>query len=347
MKKRIFSLVLGTIASIQFAYGVPTLPVTTYIVKPQLRARQLISIGTVMSQRTTYIQTEIAGRIIALDKQIGDLVTPGMVVAKINPEISHDTLVEAKAENIKARAYYKAQQKVVARVKRLVEAHATTLSVLEGEQAKLDSIQSDVVASQAQLSKAQFALRHTNIESTVTGSIQEKKVTVGSVIAAGDPVYLIADVSKLQAILPYPQTDRNKIKPGQKVELYSPLSNQPLLGHVDHIKPMINAVTRSFEVIVNFNNPQQLWHPGSSVKGIVTLNKKQTVFMVPETSIVNNASGDYIFVIRQSHAYATKVITGNYHSNGMIDVLKGLNSGDKIVTKGGEFLEEGQPVKEV
>ena len=347
MKKWIFSAALGAVASIQLAYAVTVIPVTTQIVEPQLRARQLVSIGTVMSQRTTYIQTEIAGRVVALDKQIGDLVTPGMVVARMNPEISSDTLIEAKAENVKARAYYKAQKKVVSRVKRLVAAHATTLSVLEGEQAKLKSIKADVVASQAQLSKARFALRHTNIESTVTGSIQEKKVTLGSVIAAGDPVYLIADVTKLQAILPYPQTDRNTIKLGQKVALYSPFSKQPLQGRVDNIKPMISVVTRSFDVIVNFSNPQHLWHPGSSVRGVLTLNKKQPVFMVPETSVVNNANGDFIFVIRKQHAYKTKVITGDFHGNGTIEVLHGLQAGDKIVTKGGEFLEQGQPVKEV
>lgn len=347
MKKWIFSAAVSAAVSMQMAYGVSVVPVTTQVVQPQLRARQLVSIGTVMSQRTTYIQTEIAGRVVSLDKQIGDLVTPEMIVARINPEISSDTLTEAKAENVKARAFYNAQKKVVERVKRLVKAHATTLSVLEGEQAKLQSIKADVVASQAQLAKAQFALRHTNIKSTVIGSIQEKKVTVGSVIAAGDPVYLIADVSKLQAILPYPQDDRNLIKLGQEVKLYSPFSAQPIKGKVDNIKPMINVITRSFDVVVNFDNPHQLWHPGSSVKGVVTVNKKRVVFMVPETSIVDNASGNYIYVVRNQHAFAVKITAGNYHAEGIVEVLSGLKAGDRIVTKGGEFLEEGQPIKEV
>lgn len=347
MKKWIFSFIFCSVFLSRLAVAVPIVAVSTQVVHPQLRAQQLLSIGTVMSQRTTYIQTEIAGRVVSLSKEIGDLVTPGMIVAKINPEISSDTLTEAKAENAKANVAYNAQKMVVERVKRLVKAHATTLSVLQGEEAKLNAIKADVVASKAQLAKAKFALNHTNIESTVTGSVQEKKVTVGSVIAAGDPVYLIADVSKLQAILPFPQTDRNKIELGQNVLLYLPFSSQPLRAKVDNIKPMIDVVTRSFDVVVNFNNQQHRWHPGSSVRGIVVLNKKRPVYLVPETSIVNTVSGEFIYVVKQGHAYMKKIVVGNYNPEGMIEILSGLEPGDRIVTKGGEFLEQGQPVKEV
>jgi RND family efflux transporter MFP subunit len=347
MKKWIFSsgILLGSLlASVVFAQQ--STAVKTIKVEPQTLSKQLISIGTILSQRTTYVQTEISGRVVRLDKNVGDRIAKGMTVAKINPEITNDTLIEAKAVQEKAQAAYDAQKNVVGRVKRLVQAHATTLAVLEGEQAKFKVFKADLIASKAQLAKAEFAMKHTDIESTVSGTVQERKVTVGSVIAAGDPVYLIANVSHLKAVLPFPQVDRNLIKLGQSVKLVSPLTKKDVMGKVDGIEPMINPLTRSFSVIVNFKN-DQAWHPGSSVTGYLNLDQKQTIFIIPEMSVVNNEEGDYVFVIKKGAAYQVKVKTGNYLPEGMIEILSGLKAGQKIVTQGAAFLESGKPVKEV
>ncbi len=348
MKKWIFSsgILLSFVIASALAAQAQRIAVETMVVQPKTFSDKLISIGTVLSQRSTYVQTEIAGRVVALTKNVGDHIAAGMAVAKISPEITHDTLIEAKAVHAKAEAAYSTQQKVVSRVKRLVSAHATTLSVLEAEQAKLNVYKSDLIASQAQLSKAIFAMNHTTVRSTVSGTVQELKVTLGSVIAAGDPIYLISNVDQLKAVLPFPQNDRNRIRLGQQVELIASLTKQRVIGQVDGIEPIINPVTRSFSVIVNFKNNQHLWHPGSSVTGYVNLGSKRTVFVVPEMSVVNNTNGDFIFVIHNGKAHRVKVTTGEYILNGNVEIVSGLQSSQRIVTKGAAFLEEGTPVRE-
>jgi RND family efflux transporter MFP subunit len=348
MKKWIFSGGMSLAILLSFSISAKeVIAVTTMVAKPQKVTQQLMSIGTVMSQRTTYIQTEIAGRVMSLYKSVGDPVKAGMIVAKMNPDITKDTFTEAKAVMLKAQAAYQAQSIVVRRVKKLVKAHATTLSVLEGEQVKLKVYESDYIAAKAQLAKAQFAVNHTNVNSTVSGTVQEKKVTVGSVIAAGDPVYLIANVTHLEAILPFPQTDRNKVKLGQSVKLVAPSGDSAVEAKIDNIKPMIDPVTRSFEAIVKFNNIQRAWHPGSSVTGYVDLGNKVKIFFVPEMAVVNATDGNYIYTIKNNKAYKVKVTTGDYNQNGEIAIIGGLKAGEKIITKGGAFLQDGMQVKEV
>lgn len=348
MKKWIF---LGSVVlSFTFCVSIDAkniIAVTTMTAQPVEVSQQVISIGTVMSQRTTYVQTEIAGRVMALNKNIGDPVLPGMIVAKMNPEITKDTFVEAKAVMLKAKAAFDAQSLVVRRVKKLVAAHATTLSVLEGEQVKLHVYKSDYIAAKAQLAKARFAVNHTNVKSTVAGTVQEKKVTVGSVIAAGDPIYLIADVHYLEAILPFPQTDRNKIKINQTVRLVSPSNESVVAAKIDNIKPMINPITRSFEAIARFKNINQVWHPGSSVTAYVNLGRQQKIYLVPEMAVVNKADGDYVYTVHDGKAQAIKVKTGMYNNKGQIEIIGGLAPGTKIITKGAAFLQNGMQVREV
>ncbi|PHQ78757.1 MAG: hypothetical protein COB66_08240 [Coxiella sp. (in: Bacteria)] len=336
-----FSLISSIACAKQF-----DLPVKTIVVNASDRARQLISIGTVESQRTTYIQTEIPGRVVVLNKQVGDVVTPGMVVAKINPKISEDTSDEAQAQVTKLETLVNAQTMVVKRVKQLVHAGAMTGATLEEQQTKLRVAQSDLKIAKAQASKASFALRHTQIKSTVSGRIQESKVTLGSIVGAGDPIYLIANISQLHAVLPFPQAVRNLIKVGDQVTLTTPTSTTPIKATVNFITPIINPVTRSFNVIVNFKNVKGQWHPGSSVTAHLQLSSQRKIFVVPEVSVVHRHQGTFVFLVKEGKPVAQAVTIGQYTTAGEVEVLSGLEAGDRLITYGAFFLHPGVGIQE-
>lgn len=349
MKKRIFFATVSIMLSLPVMAAQFIIPVKTQVLTASDRARRLISIGTVESRRTTFIQTEIPGRIIALKAHVGDEVTPGMVVAQINPKITADTDREARAQVEKLQMLVNTQAAIVKRARKLEEAGAITGVRLQEQVTKLKVAKQDLKIFQSQAAKAKFALRHTNVKSTVSGRIQEKKVTVGSVIPAGEPIFLIANTKQLHAILPFPQALRNMIQVGDQVELVSPLipAPKPITAKVSSITPIINPVTRSFNVLVNFDNKEHQWHPGSSVTAYLSLPQKRNFFVIPEVSVVHRESGSFVFVVKDGKPVIRKVITGNYVGNENIEIIKGLHVNEKIVTKGAYFIHPGVGIREV
>ncbi len=349
MKKRIFFAVLLAQISLASLATQFTIPVKTQKLIASDRARRLISIGSIESRRTTFIQAEIPGRVIALKAHVGDEVKPGMVVAEINPKISADTEHEAQAQVEKLKLLVQTQAQLVKRARKLEQAGAITGVKLEEQETKLKVAKQDLKIFQAQAAKAQFALRHTNVKSTVSGRIQEKKVTVGSVIPAGEPIFLITNTDQLQAILPYPQTLRNMIQTGDQVELISPLTPapKPITAKVSSITPIINPLTRSFNVLVNFDNKDSRWHPGSSVTGYLSLPQKRNFFVIPEVSVVHRDNASYVFIVENGKPLKRKVMTGNYVGSDQIEIIKGLHIGETIVTNGAYFIHPGVGIREV
>lgn len=349
MKKRIFFAILLAQVSLVSLAAQFTIPVETQKLIASDRARRLISIGSIESQRTTFIQTEIPGRVMALKAHVGDQVEPGMVVAEINPQISADTEKEAQAQVEKLKMLAETQAQIVKRARKLEQAGAITGVELEEQETKLKIAQQDLKIFQAQAAKAKFALRHTHVKSTVSGRIQEKKVTVGSVIPAGEPIFLIANTDQLHAILPFPQALRNMIQVGDQVELISPFTPapKPITTKVSSITPIINPLTRSFNVLVNFDNKDSRWHPGSSVTGYLSLPQKRDFFVIPEVSIVHRDDASYVFVVEKGQPVMRKVITGNYVGSDRIEVVEGLHLGETIVTQGAYFIHPGVGIREV
>lgn len=345
-KARTAGFILITMLLATPAVGELRITIKTMVAKPTTLTKRLISIGTVESRSITYIQTAIAGRITSLKCKVGDLIKKNEIVATLNPTISADTLTEAKAQYDSYQGLYHAAQKDVATAKKLVAAKAMTLDDLEKLQVKLREAKSAYTVSKAQLSKATFAYQHNTIRAKMDGIVQQVKVTVGSIVPAGEPLCLVADTDHLKAILPFPQNLRNKIHINQKVKLTSEAANNSIKTTIAHIAPMISPVNRSFNVIVNFNNQNQQWHPGASVTGYIYQNKTIQAFLIPEISIITQHGGEYVYTVQKGRAALLKVKTAGFHDFSTMIVTQGLKPGDVVVTYGAGFLSQGMPVKE-
>ena len=71
--------------------------------------------------------------------------------------------------------------------------------------------------------------------------------------------------------------------------------------------------------------------------------QKKNALVVPVSVIQKTSKGDMLYIVKGNKAESVIVTTGN-NSNGVVEILSGLNVGDKVVTAGYEELDNGQQI---
>jgi len=116
-------------------------------------------------------------------------------------------------------------------------------------------------------------------------------------------------------------------------------------GRVTQISKSADVNSRSFEVKAVFPNTKDGWFkPGMFCRVNTVLKSKNNCIAVPNQSVTNSDKGSYIFVINNNKAYMRNVETGI--SDGQyVEITKGLNSGETVVTLGMNNLKDGKSVR--
>ncbi len=137
----------------------------------------------------------------------------------------------------------------------------------------------------------------------------------------------------------------NRIKTGQLIRVthYS-LSSDTLPGKISQVAPALNPDTRSFEAAVLINNQQKLLRPGMFVKVETIVARKDSAIVIPKDVILSKRQGRTVFIVDKGAAFERVISTGLENAD-QVEVLEGINAGDRLVIKGFETLRNRSKVK--
>lgn len=211
------------------------------------------------------------------------------------------------------------------------------------EQATASLEQSSAIYQQALVSKkqAELSLSKTSLKAPISSIVLEKTVSVGQLVSSGQPVYRLGQIDKLKVLLPVPDSEITAWKKGQTVTIN--LYNEIRKGTVNKIYPAANANTGTINVEVLIPNEDHKWMPGQVVKAARQSSGNEGILLPAEAII---SSGDKPFVYKEVNQKATKtVVEVGKMFGSKLQITKGLNVGDRIVTSGAELLFEGAPLQ--
>lgn len=211
------------------------------------------------------------------------------------------------------------------------------------EQAVASKDNSAAAYQQAVIAKkqAELALSKTALKAPISGVILEKKATVGQLASAGQPVYRIGQIDKLKVLLPVPDHEITNWKQGQTVQLQ--LYDENREGTVSKIYPATNTNTGSINVEVIVPNTQRDWAPGQVVKAGRQLTQSEQI-LLPAKAVINNGTDTFVYKVVNNKALKTIVNVGQM-SNNKLEITKGLNVGDRVVTTGVNLIYNGLPLQ--
>jgi RND family efflux transporter MFP subunit len=285
--------------------------------------------GNLEGEEQANIVGKIPERITAVNVKVGDYVKTGQLLVQLDKS-------GASSQYFQAEAGYLNSQKDLERMKSLYSEGAISQQMLDG------------VQTQYNIAKANFdaAKNSVDLTSPITGVVTEVNVNIGDLASPGIPLVVVANISKMKAIINVGEADIPNFAVGQSAEVYSELKPElKVKGRIIQISKSADINSRSFEGKVLFSNTGDKWFkPGMFCRVNVELFTKNKSLVVPNSAIINKENEKGIFVAENGIAVFKNVSIGI--TDGVSTEIKtGIKKEDKIITLGNANLKNGQPIQ--
>lgn len=176
------------------------------------------------------------------------------------------------------------------------------------------------------------------------GTVQGLTVKPGDQVAAGATIASIGAVGDVRARFGVDPALARRIHPGQPISISMMDGSHAATVSVVGVDPQVDPATRLASVYARVPAGSG-FGAGEPLRATLAVGASSTGVSIPYAALLDDGGKSYVFVVKGGVAKAQNVSPGN-SSGDRIQILKGLNPGDKVVTEGGTALEDGMKVAE-
>jgi cobalt-zinc-cadmium efflux system membrane fusion protein len=315
---------------------------------------------------TTPVFSPYSGRVSRLIAKPGEHVERGAPLFAIEASEfvqGHNDLITAVAGVDKAKSRLALAQMAEKRQRDLQAIRGGALKDLEQAQSDLVQAQGDLRAAEITLAAVRNRLRilgrsdeeiadlekrdrvgaETIVAAPISGTVIQRKVGLGQYINAGanDPVYTIGDLSTVWLVANVRESDAPKMKVGAPVQVtVLAFPGQVFNAKLDYVAPALDPNTRRLPVRAQVNNRNLELKPEMFASFRIVSGEDRSMPAVPVDSIVYEGANARVWVARpDSKTVVSRPIVVGDTSNGLVEVKKGLNVGETVVTSGTLFID--------
>jgi membrane fusion protein, multidrug efflux system len=302
--------------------------------------------GHVRAKDQASLAFRLDGRMIERPVNVGDLLTAGQVVAKLDPQIQQNSLRTAEGNLSSLEAQLRDARITFWRQQELLKDGWTSRAKFDEAQHKLETIQAQVDAAQAQMRTAQEQLSYTVLYADAPGAVTAKGAEPGEVVRAGQMIVELARQGGRDAVFDVPE---QHIRTGPRDPLVQiALTNDPTVratGRVREVAPQADATTRTWQVKVGIIDPPQGMELGSTVTGRIKLAAPPGM-EIPASALTEANGRPAVWVVDpQGKTVSLREVDVLRHDPASVVISQGLEKGDLVVTAGVQVLRPGQKVR--
>lgn len=308
--------------------------------------------GVAKASEESRLSFKVPGTVERLAVQVGDNVQAGQLIAELNDEDYRLQKQQAEASNTQAQATARNARANYERVKLLYESNNASRSELDGARANKESAEAAEEATQKQLELANLQLSYTELRAPTDGAIATVNVEVNENVAAGQTIVQLTSIEGLEVEVTIPEILITQIQEGDAVTVgFDALPEQEFPATVTEVGISATGMGSTYPVTVLLDeeNPDVRSGMAAEVGFNFESQDQQEYFVVPSVAVAEDRKGRHVFVVKDmGDGFGTierkDVRIGDLTSDG-IEVLEGLNDGDKVVTAGVSRIHEGQKVR--
>jgi multidrug efflux pump subunit AcrA (membrane-fusion protein) len=287
--------------------------------------------GSVVPEQLTKAQSDVAAAREALDaaKKLLDnreqLFKEGALARKL--------VDEAQVGYAQAKASYETAQQ-----------HLQSLqSVGQAEQIKTAAAQ--VEAAKGRFDATQAQVSYSEIRSPFAGVVTDRPLYPGELATTGAPLLTVMDMSKIVARINMAQDQARDVKVGNAATL-TVAGGEPVPGKVTVVSPAADANSTTVQVWVQADNPGEELRAGQSVHVAIVAMIIEGATLIPAAAVMSNAEGESIVLVVDDKDIAhEKVVAIGAREPELVQVLSGVETGERVITVGGVGLEDKTKVR--
>ena len=313
--------------------------------------------GEVRAREEPPLGFRIGGKLTRRLADVGDRVTAGQALAQLDASDVALQLEGARAQLASAEADQALAKAELDRHKNLFDQQLISKSLYETRLAQYAAAAARARQARAQASVSGNQAGYAVLRAPRNGVITQRLADVGEVVAAGQPVYVLAAEGEREVAIAVPEQQMARFAPGTPlaVEVWAKPGVR-LPAKLREIAPAADPQTRTYAARVSFDGVAAGAEVGQSARVYAQVPGKNTL-AVPLSAIVEHDGRHVVWVVREVAPAANgrvartvvrraPVKIGPYGEDA-VPVLAGLAAGDWVVAAGAHLLQENQPVRPV
>lgn len=307
--------------------------VSQAVATPRQFSDQIRAIGVARGRRSVNITSSTSELITRVLFNDGQRVTAGTPLVELQAREEDAGIIEARAQVEQAQRQYD-------RYKTLSDRGIAPRATTEQYMAELQTARAGLQAAQARRGDRM-------IRAPFAGTLGLSNVTAGTLINPGAVITTLDDTSVVRVDFPLPERYLGVLRAGMPITASADsFGAETFGGRIALIDTRVNEQTRAVTARAEIPNPGGRLRPGMLIRVSVQQGVR-TAPAVPEAAVQYEGDGAFVYRIatsaRGSTAQRVEVETGAVEG-GYVEILSGLNPGDRVVGSGLNRIQPGAPV---
>ncbi len=322
-----------------------TIPVETLVLGTQSFDERYAAAGVIEAEEEVSVSAEIAGRITAVEREIGDSVAPGALLVQLDDRSQSARVAKLEAETAREETQLRWARRDLERQSRLYDTQVAAERARDDAQRLVETTEGNLAAVRADLEIARVELSHTRIASPIRGTVSKRYVSAGEYVTPGTRLYDLVATDTVKFVFSAAERDVTGIRSGQEMTVgIDAYEGVPFEGSVAAISPAGSQGTRTFRVELKIENDGEArLLPGMAGRADVIRRSHERVYLLPESAILRDGHSSYVYLVENDTAHRTDIeIIGQSGSLAVVAPSFDL-AGDCIIL-GQAAVTEGTPV---
>jgi cobalt-zinc-cadmium efflux system membrane fusion protein len=299
----------------------------------------------------TQVFSPYTGRVTRLLVGIGEHVAPGAPLMTVDAS----EFVQAQSDLLNAVSQRKLAHINEERRRAAYEAKGGSLQDWQQAQADVVTAESTLTLARnrlrifgktdeeiAKMERADSPEQTAYVTAPIAGVVTDRQVGPGQFLQAGSstPLYTIGDISTVWLVANVREAVAPLIEAGQNVEVrVLALPDRVFKATLTSIGTSIDPITRRVPVRATIANPDGKLRPEMFASFIIVTSRESMAPAVPEEAVIREGDTARLWVIEPDNSLGLRSIRTGRTSDGMVEVLDGVQPGERVVTRGTLFID--------
>ncbi|HEY2751160.1 efflux RND transporter periplasmic adaptor subunit [Phenylobacterium sp.] len=312
---------------------------------------------TTDDDRTTQVFSPYSGHVTHVFARVGDKVKAGQPLFSVQAS----EFVQGQNDLAAAQAQVRLTRAAEARLHELYKTNGAALKDWQQSQADHAAAEASLSAARNRLkilgisdqqiaalgSRADGAgfIKEAVVRAPISGVVTQRAIGEGQAIASvtnggSTSAFVVSDLSRVWLVGALREVDATKARVGQALEVrVLALPEQTFAGKVDFVSPTVDPVSRRVAVRAEIANPGGVLKPEMFANFTLATDGATSAVGVPEDAVIYEGDTARVWIAHAGHALELRQISPGQVVGGVVQVLSGLQPGEKVVVGGALFID--------
>jgi RND family efflux transporter MFP subunit len=326
-------------------------PVVAVAAKADDVAMQASLPAQIEARYSTPLSFRVGGKIIERRVRLGDSVSAGEIVARLDPSDNTKNAASARAQLDAARHQLDYAEQQLVRDREQAKENLISRMQLEQTQNAYATALAQRDQAQAQASLAADQLKYTTLVADKAGVVTAEQADTGQNVTAGQAVYNLAWSGDIDVVADVPEGALSALAVGQPANVtLAAVPGKTFAARVREVSPAADPQSRTYRVRLTLESPTPAVRLGMTADvsfAGTALSGQAQAFTLPSTALFHDGKLPAVWVVTGNDTLALRRVDIARYGERTVTVSNGLQAGDRVVWQGVHTVSAGDKVRVV